>query len=74
MLAVDPRAIEDARQLDRERAEGRLRGPLHGIPIVLKDNIESSDPLPAAEECGISTLFGIKTPGRHQTSALAVNA
>jgi amidase len=46
VLALNPRALEDARARDVERAEGRLRGPLHGIPILLKDNIESADPLP----------------------------
>jgi len=46
VLAVNPRAIDDARELDAERARGELRGPLHGIPVLLKDNIESADPLP----------------------------
>jgi amidase len=46
VLAVNPRADDDARRLDEERAMGRLRGPLHGIPILVKDNIETADPLP----------------------------
>jgi amidase len=46
VLAVNPRAVEDAQRLDAERAQGRVRGRLHGIPILVKDNIESSDPLP----------------------------
>ena len=46
VLAVNPRALEDARRLDTERAAGKLRGLLHGIPVLLKDNIESADPLP----------------------------
>ena len=46
ILAVNPRALDDARRLDTERAAGRLRGALHGIPVLLKDNIESADPLP----------------------------
>ncbi|HPK71823.1 MAG TPA: amidase family protein, partial [Vicinamibacterales bacterium] len=41
-IAVSPRALEEAEALDRERAEGRLRGPLHGIPIALKDNIHTT--------------------------------
>lgn len=46
VLAINPSAIADARRLDAERAGGRVRGPLHGIPILLKDNIESLEPLP----------------------------
>jgi amidase len=46
VLSINPRASEDAHRLDDERAKGRVRGPLHGIPVLLKDNIESADPLP----------------------------
>ena len=41
-LAVNPKALEEADQLDRERAQRKLRGPLHGIPIALKDNIHTT--------------------------------
>ncbi len=43
VLALNPDAASVAGQLDRERKNGRVRGPLHGIPILLKDNIETSD-------------------------------
>jgi amidase len=42
-LAVNPKAIEEAEALDRERAAGKIRGPLHGIPIALKDNIHTTN-------------------------------
>jgi len=45
VLALNPRAVDEATRLDRERASGRTRGPLHGIPILVKDNIETADPI-----------------------------
>ncbi len=43
VIEVNPDALEIADQLDRERAAGTIRGPLHGIPIMVKDNIDSGD-------------------------------
>ncbi|MEP0912915.1 amidase family protein [Leptolyngbya sp. GB1-A1] len=43
MISVNPSALETARQLDEERRSGTLKGPLHGIPIVLKDNFDTFD-------------------------------
>ena len=42
-IAINPNALADADRLDRERAEGRVRGPLHGIPVALKDNVHTTD-------------------------------
>ena len=43
VMTVNPEALRQADELDRERAQGRVRGPLHGIPIALKDNIQTTD-------------------------------
>ncbi|MBX2820573.1 MAG: amidase [Rhodothermaceae bacterium] len=43
VIATNPQALETARSLDAERASGEVRGPLHGIPILLKDNIETME-------------------------------
>lgn len=37
---INPNALEDAAALDIERAHGSVRGPLHGIPVIVKDNID----------------------------------
>ncbi|HEX8758026.1 MAG TPA: amidase [Steroidobacteraceae bacterium] len=58
VLAVNPDAVAAARELDRERAQRRLRGPLHGIPILLKDNIETADPMPTT--AGSLALVGAR--------------
>jgi amidase len=42
-ITVNPRALEIAAERDRERAQGKIRGPLHGIPIALKDNVHTTD-------------------------------
>jgi amidase len=43
VITVNPKALQEAEERDRERSEGRIRGPLHGIPIALKDNIHTTD-------------------------------
>ncbi|WP_293397762.1 amidase family protein, partial [Nevskia sp.] len=43
VILINPKALETARSLDKERKAGKLRGPLHGIPVVLKDNYDTFD-------------------------------
>jgi amidase len=43
MIALNPRALDEADALDRERKARGPRGPLHGIPIVVKDNYDTAD-------------------------------
>ena len=42
-IVVNPKALEEADALDRERAQHKLRGPLHGIPVAVKDNIHTTN-------------------------------
>jgi Asp-tRNA(Asn)/Glu-tRNA(Gln) amidotransferase A subunit family amidase len=55
LARLDPRAREIAAMLDRERAEQGPRGPLHGIPVVVKDNFETRG---MATEAGSLALRG----------------
>lgn len=43
VIAINRHAVADARKLDAERKAGKVRGPLHGVTVLLKDNIESWD-------------------------------
>ena len=46
IISTNPDALAQAHALDQERREHGARGPLHGIPVLLKDNIESADHMP----------------------------
>ncbi len=43
VLTLNPRARDEARARDAERKAGKVRGPFHGIPVVLKDNFDTAD-------------------------------
>ncbi|MFN2396198.1 MAG: amidase [Bacteroidales bacterium] len=61
ILMVNPDALEIALELDRELAEGKSRGLLHGIPVLLKDNIETHDQMPTtAGSRALANSFPLK--------------
>ena len=43
VIETNPEALQVAESLDAERKAGKVRGPLHGIPVLLKDNIGTAD-------------------------------
>ncbi|MEC5158107.1 amidase [Chryseobacterium sp. MP_3.2] len=43
MIEINPDALNIAKVMDQERKQGKIRGPLHGIPVVIKDNIDTAD-------------------------------
>ena len=55
MITINPRAAEVAAELDAERAAGNVRGPLHGIPVVVKDNYDTADMPTTAGTLGLAT-------------------
>jgi Asp-tRNA(Asn)/Glu-tRNA(Gln) amidotransferase A subunit family amidase len=54
IIAINPNALREADQLDAERARGNLRGPLHGIPVILKDNFNTADIPTTASSIGFA--------------------
>ncbi|MFN8995454.1 MAG: amidase [Pseudomonadota bacterium] len=46
IIATNPEAVAIAADLDRERKAGRVRGPLHGVPVLVKDNLATADKMP----------------------------
>jgi len=56
VIVVNPEALEIADGLDHELASGKDRGPLHGIPVMVKDNIDTGDRMPTT--CGSLALEG----------------
>jgi amidase len=43
VIELNPDALQIARSLDEERKDGKVRGPMHGIPVMIKDNIDTGD-------------------------------
>ncbi len=71
VIEVNPDAERIARQLDRERRDGHVRGPLHGIPILLKDNVDTADRTQTA--AGSLALVG-DAPAQDATVAARLRA
>ena len=46
IISLNPDALQIAEELDRELKSGKSRGPMHGIPVILKDNIDTHDKMP----------------------------
>ncbi len=59
VIAINPGALREAEERDRERAQGKARGPLHGIPIALKDNIHTLN-MPTTG--GVLAFDGLRPP------------
>ena len=62
VIELNPDALTIADSLDAERKQGRLRGPLHGIPILIKDNIATKDRMEST--AGSLALVGSRPPQR----------
>lgn len=60
VIEVNPDAIDIAEKLDRERKEKGSRGPMHGIPLLIKDNIDTADRM--STTAGSLALVGAKPP------------
>src|SRR4029453_17929714 len=56
IVLLNPRAREEAEAMDRERAAKGPRGPLHGIPVLIKDNYDTADMPTTAGTLGLATL------------------
>ncbi len=67
ILELNPEALAIAAQLDAERAAGHVRGPLHGIPVLIKDNIDTADQMQTT--AGSLALVSQKPPRDAQVAA-----
>jgi Asp-tRNA(Asn)/Glu-tRNA(Gln) amidotransferase A subunit family amidase len=56
IVLINPRAREEADAMDRERADKKVRGPLHGIPVLIKDNYDTADMPTSGGSLGLATL------------------
>ena len=68
VIELNPDALAIAKSLDIERAQGKVRGPMHGIPVLLKDNIDTGDKMQTS--AGSFALVGTPAP---RDSTVAAN-
>src|SRR4030095_12265995 len=61
VIELNPNAIAIASQLDNERRRGQVRGPLHGIPLLVKDNIATDEQMQTT--AGSVAIYGNHVPG-----------
>ena len=69
VLELNPDALAIADAMDKERKKGKVRGPMHGIPVLIKDNIDTADKMHTT--AGSLALLDAPTP--KQDSAVAAN-
>jgi amidase len=60
VIEINPEALALAEALDKERSTGKIRGPLHGIPVLIKDNIDTGDTM-------MTTAGALALEGHHAT-------
>src|SRR5437764_3014249 len=61
VIELNPNAVAIAAGLDNERRRGQVRGPLHGIPLLVKDNIATDDQMQTT--AGALAIYGNHVPG-----------
>jgi amidase len=62
VIELNPNALQIAEMLDRERQQGKVRGPLHGIPVLIKDNLDTADKMMTT--AGSLALVGAPKPAK----------
>jgi amidase len=60
VIEINPDALTIAAEMDRERRAGKVRGPLHGLPVLIKDNIDTADKMKTT--AGSLALLAAPTP------------
>ncbi len=67
VITINPEALEIAAELDNELKAGKIRGPMHGVPVILKDNIDTHDKMPTTAG---ATVLRNSFPGKDSFIAM----